>query len=236
VNNTSESLADPRQRVGELEAEAEALDHLANVGEVAGVVAHEFSDFLNMLLLHVAVLEFRLPEAERADLAEVRRHGNRATELIGRFQQYRRSSPRSERVTDLAAVTRDVVSRLEHEAAEALNGVRVRVNASASPVRGAAPELRRLARFLIQNAARTSAAGGHEVIVTIEPGRLVVEDSGPSASENDIGHLFSPTSTRQGVDPLEMTACRSLVRRLRGQLTAEARTEGGVRVVVEFED
>src|SRR5262245_12020667 len=46
-------------RARTLEDEAEALERMASIGELAGVLAHEFIDFLNMLLLHVAVLEYR---------------------------------------------------------------------------------------------------------------------------------------------------------------------------------
>ncbi|MFO0841809.1 MAG: HAMP domain-containing sensor histidine kinase [Gemmataceae bacterium] len=225
----------------ELERENEALEHLASVGELAGVLAHEFSDFLNMLLLHVAVLEYRLPESERADLAELRRHGNRASELVNQFQQYRRAQPPGDSRVDLEEVARDAVARLVREMDETTNGVRVRLEGAgtAPPVRGAAADVRRLTRFLVANAVRATARDGGEVVVAVEGQgeavRLRVDDGGPAATESQLGQLFSPASKREGVEPLEMAACRSLARRLRGRLSAESRPEGGVRVVMEFE-
>jgi signal transduction histidine kinase len=245
-----------RQRLLALEEEGEALEHLANAGELAGVLAHEFSDFLNMLLLNLAVLEYRLPETEHADLAEVRKHGNRAAELVGLFQQYRRAFPADASSTDLTEAVHGAVRRLAEETTEAVRihiveknapegslpygevALRLERGPDVPPVQGSAPDVRRLVRFLVSNAARAAALAGGQVLVATEAedgrARLRVEDSAP-LSEDEVGHLFTAASvSREGVDPLEMAACRSLARRLHAKLTAEGRPEGGARIVVEF--
>jgi signal transduction histidine kinase len=227
-----------RRRLRELEEENEALEHLASAGELAGVMAHEFSDFLNMILLQVAVLEYRLPESERADLAEVRRHGNRASELVGLFQQYRKTQPRPRASIDLAELVRGVVERLRRDMADTVGEVDLELAEGVPPVRGVVPDVRRLVRFLVANAIRAASHRGRVVVATESAdgaARLRVEDDGPAVSESQIGHLFSLGSKREGVEALEMAACRSLARRLRGRLSAEARPEGGVRVLMEFE-
>jgi signal transduction histidine kinase len=227
-----------RRRLRELEEENEALESLASAGELAGVMAHEFSDFLNMILLQIAVLEYRLPDSEREDLAEVRRHGHRASELVSLFQQHRKTQPRSQAPIDLAELVRGVVERLRRDMAETVGTVELDLAEGVPPVRGAVSDVRRLVRFLVANALRVASHKGRVVVATESAGgaaRLRVEDDGPAVSESQLGHLFTPASKREGVDALEMAACRSLARRLRGRLSAEARPEGGVRVVMEFE-
>ena len=74
-------------------ADRASLEHFAIIGELAGPLAHEITNFLNVILLQVSLLETILPEEQRADLLEIRRQGNRAAELVNRFQEQRRSRP-----------------------------------------------------------------------------------------------------------------------------------------------
>lgn len=233
------SLHQVRRRMNNLEDEIEALERWANVGELSGILAHELTDFLNMLLLHVAVLEHRLPESERADLAEIRRHGNRAAELINHFQQYRRASPPGTRTVDLAKIVQEVAHRLSktHGAALPLTlHLEQEVNVE---VCGSGADVRRLVQFLMSNAVRAVAEVGGEVSVTTAANRnharLRVEDTAPVPPATDIAAFFSSLAhQRDGVDDLELAACGSLARRLRIGLQASRRAEGGLSMVVDF--
>ena len=73
-----------------LAEEAAGSARLADIGEAAGSIAHEFNNLLNALLLHVAVLELKLPPETHAGLHEVRRQATEAAALIHHFQNYRR--------------------------------------------------------------------------------------------------------------------------------------------------
>src|SRR5437016_657244 len=46
------------------------LTRQANVGELMGPLSHEFNDFLNAAMLHMMVLELKVPQELRADLVE----------------------------------------------------------------------------------------------------------------------------------------------------------------------
>lgn len=227
------------QTAASLQGEIESLERLANVGELAGLLVHEFTDFLNMLLLQLSVLELRLPRDQHEDLHEVRRQGERVSALVGRFHSYRRGQPARPGVVDLNKVVRRVVARLEKEPDWA-GKVQLEATALAPRVRGPEPDARRLVRFLVGNALRAAAHGGGSVrVATASNGkqiRLVVEDTGPPVHEADLPYLFHPSrELRPGVDVLEMAACRSLSRRLGGALEAEARPGAGVQVVVSFQ-
>ena len=60
---------------------------MACMGELAGVVTHEFNNYLNALLLNLAVLEHGLPEDLREQLAGHRRQGKAMAAMIRLWQQ-----------------------------------------------------------------------------------------------------------------------------------------------------
>jgi C4-dicarboxylate-specific signal transduction histidine kinase len=106
------------------------------------------------------------------------------------------------------------------------------------PVLGLRGPLRRVLFFLLKNASdaqagnhapiliRTRAAAGHV--------ELIVEDSGPPLDPQQLSHVFDLVSVRPGCNSLELAACKSIVRRLDGNIRAGNRTQGGVAVVVEL--
>src|SRR5262249_40962623 len=72
-----------------LQDDMASLVWLADVGEMAGPLAHEFNNFLNVVLLQLAVLEQEVPENLRQQLESVGRQGKSAAALIRQWQQYR---------------------------------------------------------------------------------------------------------------------------------------------------
>lgn len=225
-------------RLGELQDDQEALEHQASIGEISGVLAHEFMDFLNMLLLQVTVLEYRLPPSERTDLGEIRRQGTRASELVSQFQQYRKAGGAVPAPVDLHGAIAEVISQLAREGHGA--AVQYKAGAKVAQVRGPGVDLRRLLRFLIGNASRASASMGKEVEVRTEEGesgpRLIIEDHGPPVAESDLPYLLNATyPARERTNALELAACRSLARRVGGTLLVEKARRGAVRYQIEFE-
>src|SRR5262249_36413323 len=88
---------------------------LADLGELAGPVVHEFNNFLNATLLHLAVLEQDVPESLRGELAEINRQGKSIAALLKQWQQCRRHSQPAPHPVDLKRVVRAAVERLKHE-------------------------------------------------------------------------------------------------------------------------
>lgn len=226
-------------------------ERLANVGELGGAVSHEFTNFLNVLLLHVSVLEYQLPQAHIADLAEIRRQGNLATEVVRQFQQYRQGQAPPPRSLDLNAAVREVAEECVRESpapllvrltsgpgADESIPLALELGGNLPPVRGVRPHLLRLIRFVLANALRAAAQTGGSVWVRTDARnrlRLEVHDSGTSVSADHLAYFFDPSKpAREGVEALELAACKSLARRVGGTIAAENRPEGGVMVAVEF--
>lgn len=247
-------------QVQSLQRELEGQSSLANTGELAGPLTHEFNNFLNIVLLHIALLEAEVPERIRADLLEVRRQGAGTTSLVKQFQQYRRRLQVVQEQVDINGIVREVVQTLAGPQSESELLVKLppssRIESSslarpaAVPLRlalapklpavlGSAADLKRLCTFLVMNAAAAAGPiGGHVTVRTESSDRNVllrVEDTGPSVSPEMLLQLFEPASAgRPGTNSLELAACETLVRRLQGKIRGENGAEGGVAIIVEL--
>jgi signal transduction histidine kinase len=245
------------QERGGRQAEAASLRHLANLGELAGPLAHEFNNFLNSLLLHLTLLEQDLPEGLRPELADIRRQGRRTAETIRQWQQLRRADPDPPPASDLNRVVRETAEALSCDPTEPgrplLHVVEkaaacppppgsvplhLELAADLPPVLGHRLNLIRLCTFLLSNAARAAGSADQVVLRTGREGDRVllrVEDPGPNLGPSDLTELFEPRpSARPGTVGLELAACKTLARRLKGTIRGENRAEGGLAVTVEL--
>jgi C4-dicarboxylate-specific signal transduction histidine kinase len=229
---------------------------LANLGVLASPVTHEFNNFLNVLLLQIAVLEHDLPEKRRGEFRSIRQQGKIVAELIRQWQQYRSRQPAPLEPLDLNQLVGETVEALCREepgfgeaplrmlppGAEGPPGdgvwVQLVLGADVPPVLGTRPDLERLVRFLVGNgAAAVTSLRGLVVLTTTaadERVRLRVEDSGPAVAPELLPQLFEPLVTaREGPNRLELAACKTIAhRRLQGAIEAANRPEGGVAVEV----
>jgi signal transduction histidine kinase len=213
--------------------EAVEADNLAlgDAAECGSPMAHEMNNFLNSLLLHIAVLEAQLPAEQRQGLEQIRREAKVMAALVHQWQNYRRR-PQGDAVCDLNQVL---------QAAVQASNTAVQMELSDGPVsvRGRFAELLRLGMFLVRNAAAVTPPGGGVTLHTARregKGVLSVGDTGPSVAPEQLGELFAPFPTRrEGTNGLELAACKSIVRRLGGTIAAEDRPGGGVEVTVELQ-
>jgi signal transduction histidine kinase len=92
--------------------------------------------------------------------------------------------------------------------------------------------------FLLTSAAAAVAPAGGRVMVRTRPAgdRVVlrVEDSGVPVEADALARFFEPSRpAREGVNRLEVAACRAIARRLEARIEARSCPEG-VAVVVEL--
>jgi signal transduction histidine kinase len=248
-----------RRRV-RLEAELTELISLADLGELTGPLTHELRNFLNSLLLHIAVLEQETPEGSRHELDEIRCQGREVSELLTKFQEYRCTLQPVRDVVDMNLVVRNTAEELRAEAARAgrlrihirdspnqpsasapsdHTSIQLSLDLSADrlPVSARSTDLKRLCAFMVRNAIAATNAIGRCVKVRTERAAdkslLRVEDNGPLVSPTDLARVFEQHPTcRAGTSSLELAACRSLVCRLQGTIKAESGSENGLRLSV----
>lgn len=222
-------------------AELAGEQSTADLGCLAQPLAHEFNNFLNNLVLHLAVLEHQLGEAFRPKLVQVRQLGGEAAQLVKRYQQYRQRHTAAARPVDLNALLRDAVQTVMQPDSRRPGASAPQVMLELAPdlpgLLGAAADVRRCCTFLIANAVRVTESGKVRVRTELADQRLLlhIEDEGPSAAADELHQLFELGKTaRPGTESLELAACQSIVRRLGGRLRAANRPERGVAVTAEF--
>jgi signal transduction histidine kinase len=210
---------------------------LADLGELAGPLTHEFNDLLNTLTLQLALLKQTDYAAPASNLQAIRGQINHVAGIILRFQRRRHHGQFELADLDVNAILRDVVGELPTSASQ--TAVMLELKPALPKVRGHETDLRRLCRFLLGNAVRAVPPSGLAVVARsffAEEGvRLQVEDAGPNVSDEALPYVFKPGhEQREGMCCLELAACRSIVRRLRGTLQVQARAGGGLIVAVSL--
>jgi hypothetical protein len=85
---------------------------LACIAALASPVTHEFNNFLNLVLLQVAVLQQQAPSAFGDELAAIRRQGRSLAGLIQQWQQYRQRCQPPVRAIILTPVVEQEAERL----------------------------------------------------------------------------------------------------------------------------
>jgi signal transduction histidine kinase len=221
-------------------------DRLADVGEIVGPVTHEFNNFLNTLMLQLAVMEMSAGDAAKAELQGLKRQGKRMATIIRQLQLHRRQRSDAAAPADLNRAAETAVDDVERKSDEWEAGPRLRRPGSARSedvlvrlrldhglplVSGPAADLRRLCRFLLTGAAPTIAGGGSLVLTTAPAGggvTLRVEAIG--ASGGSLARLLDG-SGGEGINGLELAAAQSLVRRLSGSMRTEPAADGEAIVV-----
>src|SRR5437870_4785824 len=111
MNAGGESRAYERMPLMDWTKEESAYERaLADIGELAGPVTHEFNDILNTILLHIAVLEQSVPKASGRDLAEIRQQSMRIAGLVRQFQSYRHRQRPADHPLELNALINETAA------------------------------------------------------------------------------------------------------------------------------
>lgn len=262
LEHSAERREDILRHLHSLQEELEGQSWLASTGEMAGPLTHEFNNFLNVVLLHVALMEAEVPEKIRSELAELRRQAASVAAVVKQFQQLRRRPQPSQESVPLNQIVGDAVRALAASPSESSQPVAIKLppnsrieaagverpavvpltmilTSEAPLVCGAAGDLKRLCTFLLTNAAVAAATIGGSVTLQTESSEnkvfLRVEDGGPSVPSDLLPQLFEPSTVgRAGTSSLELAACESIVRRLQGKIRCANRPEGGLVVTVEL--
>ena len=226
--------------VQRLAGESRLAESLAQLGEMAGGVAHELRNSLATLRGYLTLIERRPDEESIADyLAEIRHEADHLERVLEDFLAFAR--PGSARFQELS------LTRLARRAAAdpSLAGMEVRVNiadpAADVCLRGDSQLLERAVRNLLHNAAQAEreAGGNGPVELSIEAGpdgvELAVEDRGPGLPPEMRERLFHPFATgRRGGVGLGLALAHRIVTLHGGRIRLEDRPGGGTRALLTF--
>lgn len=216
----------------------------ADFGELARPLIHELNNFLNNIVLSIAVIE-QAGGDMAPELTRLRRQSERVTRLIREFHEYRsRKAPPAEPVNLNDALLRaiELVEIEEPLLAGESSPLELPLNLQLAPdlrlVTGMPADFVRLCMFLLRNVVRAvHAVGGHARLETASsPERVALRidlDRVALPPELSARTLESLNGTIRGFSSLELAACTAIARRFRGILRAES-VGGNLRIVLEF--
>ncbi|MES2644343.1 MAG: ATP-binding protein [Myxococcota bacterium] len=200
--------------------------HLAGLGEMSAVLAHEIRNPLAALKGHAQLLTELLPAGDRS-LARAERVVNEAIRL--------------EQLTDdlLAFARTGALVRADVDPGEPLRGAvadlaadRIVLDMAGAPASWSldAPRMRQVLANLLQNALQAAPEGRVEASVRQEADRLVyvVRDQGPGVPPGEEGAIFEPFHThRTRGTGLGLAVARRIVELHRGRIDASTHPDGG---------
>jgi len=216
--------------------EGRLAESLAQLGEMAGGVAHELRNGLATLRGYLTLIERRPDEDSIADfLSEIRGEADHLERVLQDFLSFAR--PGTARVRELS------LDRLLRRAAAdpALDGVEVRVQGEDVVLRGDPQLLERAVRNLLHNAVEAEREVGRrgpiEVEIALEPEgvEIAIEDRGPGLPDEIRERLFHPFATgRRGGVGLGLALAHRIVVLHGGRIRLDDRPGGGTRALLSF--
>jgi signal transduction histidine kinase len=239
------SQTEPAALIEALRAELAAEAARADMGEMARPLTHDFNNFLNNLLLTLAIME-QVGGDVTGSLAKLRRQADRVAALIKEFHESRGRKPAATGPVNVNHGVRDAAALLAREYPDLLTQPSGGIDTlpmtfdyapDLPPVTGSRLDLVRLAMFLLKNVAtaarhartpariRTAQTGGNVLVRA--------ELSGIQVGSDVTGRFESLGGVVRGMGNLELATCSSIARRFRGKLTAEA-APGGLTIALEM--
>jgi PAS domain S-box-containing protein len=238
--------------VKRLEAQLLHAQKMESLGRLAGGVAHEVNNLLQVVLGQAAL--GRAHPAQAADrLAVIEETARSGGDLTARLLGLTRSQPIRAGVLDLGALAREQAAVL-HDLVGPDIRLECRLEAEPWAIQADREQIRRLVMALASNAADAMPAGGTLTIATANvhhdagdarrhPGLaagphvvLTVADTGTGIREADRSRVFEPffsTKRREGAG-LGLATCYGIVTRAGGHIRIESEPGRGTAVVCAF--
>ncbi|MFN7914416.1 MAG: PAS domain S-box protein [Vicinamibacterales bacterium] len=218
---TSRDITERRRAEEErrgLEEQLAQARRIEAVGRLAGGVAHDFNNMLNVILGCAELSLAELPEgnAVRADLLEIQRAAERSSGLTRQLLAFARQQPVAPRVLDLNIAVEEVLAMLRRLIGENIT-LSWEPGASLEMVLIDPTQIDQLlanlcvnARDAIKGVGSISIATGSAVLdetfCASRPGsspgayvRLSVRDTGEGMSDEVLTHIFEPFFTTKGM-------------------------------------
>lgn len=221
------------------------------LGELAGGIADDFTNLLQIIIDGVHMASARLSEGDysgvRTYLDQVLRSARMGRETVRRLETFvglRLGRPPEETVFDFSLTVHQAVEMgrvwLSRGAQESGRPVTLQVSlVEHCLVRGNQAELVTVVLSLIKNAIEALPSGGEIRVQTVREGKCVVlrvADNGVGISTQNLAHVFEPFFTTKGHQSTGMGLASSsrIVCRHGGEITVESREGSGAIFAVKL--
>lgn len=216
MNNPSD-LAALQARCEALQREQAELARFALIGQAFIGLTHELNNALNSMMLQTSVVQMRVDEQARHELAAIRQSGAQAAGLVRTLQHAVQERREKSYTVDLNSVLAEI---LEDEA-ELRRRTSPRLSQKAPIIHNTRSAAKQLVRLLLEG-----VCAGTQATVNAATG----EQDGGAALSLTIAGAEGETSTVESLlwhnlDEVGRLAGQSLLRQLGGALTAEHTAE-----------
>lgn len=197
-----------------LQEQVRRLQQLEAIGNLAGGVAHDFNNLMNIVLGHAQLLsaESGLTERVKNGLSQIQRAGERAASLTHQLLAFSRKQVLQPRVLNLNEIVAEVQKMLSRVLGEDIELV-TRLHPSLAPVKADPVQMEQVLMNLAVNARDAMPHGGtllmetnnvqlDQVHTRRHPGspagpcvRLTVTDTGHGMEPETLRHVFEPFFT-----------------------------------------
>jgi PAS domain S-box-containing protein len=214
-------------------------ERLRAIGEMTGMIAHNFNNLLAVILGRAQLLQSRSADPTvKKGLEIVRTAATQGAEIVKKIQEYSGESTEMQfREVNVAAVMRDVVAYLDNlwrvTRTPGIAPVAIELTAEPiPPILGSETLLNEVFKHVVMNAAEAMPGGG-TIRVAVRPEeemvRVSVEDSGVGMAPEILRRAFDPFFTTKGsrARGLGLSASHGIVQKHRGKIDIRAREEGG---------
>jgi signal transduction histidine kinase len=221
--------------IRQLEARVRAMQTLAELGEIAAGIAHEFRNSLSTILGYLKlVLRNELPAEATSRLRAAESEATQLTAAVERLLMFARPMTLQLERVDLRDLTDDVVERLRGTAAT----VPIAVQGHAS-LQGDRALLARAVDNVVRNAVDAVAERGDAARITIEiadgPPSITVTDNGVGFDEADAARLLLPfVSNKPNGFGLGLSLARKVAVLHGGDIVLNGAREQGAVVRMSF--
>ncbi len=217
-------------------------ERLRAIGEMTGMVAHNFNNLLSVILGRAQLLESRVSDpAQKKGLEMIRNAATQGAEIVKRIQEYSgETSEAPYRSVQIGSLLKDVILYLENlwrTAGEGRIGpIQFEVQAeNVPPVLGSEALLSDVLKHVLTNAAEAMPKGGtirvlvHELRDSLQ---ITVEDSGVGMTPEVRRRAFDPFYTTKGsrTRGLGLSASYGIIQRHRGRIDLRPLQQGGTAV------
>jgi signal transduction histidine kinase len=200
-------------RVEQLEERERLRDRLATLGEMAAAIAHEVKNPLASIEVMAGVLKRQLPDRAEAleTLDDIIKEAKMANAIVVEVLEFVRPIQLQVERVGLDEILSDSISAAEAKMARGAVSIDTRLEPDVPQLLADPQQLRQLFANLLANAFEALEGQGHvDIRASVqagddEPGRLsellppqvvvVVRDSGPGISSDDLERIFSPFFT-----------------------------------------
>lgn len=205
-------------------------EHLARLGEMGAVMAHEVRTPLAGIKGFAQLLGERLDDPrQKSYAASIVSESERLEDLVNDLLNYARPEPPPEGIVPLVSVLEEAFGSLAEEARQ--HGVTLELEAATNkPVTCHPDRLRQIFLNLFSNALQAMPEGGKIMAdLSEESGmmKIVLSDNGPGFADEAIQRAFDPFYTsRASGSGLGLPICRKIVEGCGGTITAANWTSG----------